>query len=40
MLEAAIHAFNEERTEDNLLDIMEILRKSMCGSHAMLYLAM
>ena len=28
MLEAAIHAFNEEPTEDHLLDIMEILRDS------------
>lgn len=26
MLEAAIHAFNEERTEDHWLDIMEITR--------------
>lgn len=28
MLEAAIHTFNEERTEDHWLDIMEILRDS------------
>lgn len=28
MLEAAIHAFNEERNEEHLLDIMEILRDS------------
>ena len=28
MLEAAIHTFNEERTEEHLLDIMEILRDS------------
>ena len=40
MIEAAIHTFNKERTEDHLLDIKEILRESMCGSHAMLYLAM
>lgn len=28
MLEAAIHTFNEERTKDHLLDIVEILRDS------------
>ena len=28
MLEAAIHTFNKERTEDHLLDIMKILRDS------------
>ena len=28
MLEAAIHTFNKERTEDHLLDIMEIFRDS------------
>lgn len=28
MLEAAIHTFNEERTEEHWMDIMEILRDS------------
>ncbi len=30
MLETAIHRFNEERSESNFLDLLEILEEQLC----------